>query len=57
MPTAQAVVRARAPLQSVAVPTAISYVRATMTEGPCHRVLIGTVVPTANAVLLTVATQ
>ena len=39
------------------MPTAISYARAAMTDSLCCRVLIGTVVPTANAMLLAMATQ
>jgi len=39
------------------VPTAISYARAAMTDSLCCWVLIGTVVPTANAMLLAMATK
>ena len=39
------------------MPTAISYARAAMTDSLFCQVLIGTVVPTANAMLLAMATK
>ena len=41
IPMTHAVLHARALLQSKAVPTAVSCVRAAMSDGPCRRVLMG----------------